>query len=133
MDKLVIEGGSRLNGSIRISGAKNSCLPILAATLLTNDECCIKNVPELKDVSTMLEILSSFGRKIERSGDTVRVLAGEVKNVTAEYDLVSTMRASIVVLGPLIAKYGKAKVSFPGGCVIGPRPIDLHLKGLSML
>ena len=133
MDKLIVEGGNKLNGTIRVSGAKNACLPLLAATLLTDEACCISNVPELKDVSTMIEILSSFGKKVERARDTVKVLAGEVKNVTAEYDLVSTMRASIVVLGPLLAKYGKARVSFPGGCVIGPRPIDLHFKGLSML
>ncbi|MGD2278631.1 MAG: UDP-N-acetylglucosamine 1-carboxyvinyltransferase [Candidatus Omnitrophota bacterium] len=133
MDKLVIEGGKKLSGTISISGAKNACLPILAATLLTEDECRISNVPKLKDVSTMIKLLSSFGRKVEASGDTVRVLAGKVENVTAEYELVSTMRASIVVLGPLLAKHGKAKVSFPGGCIIGPRPIDLHLKGLRSL
>ena len=133
MDKLIVEGGNRLSGTIRISGAKNACLPILAATVLTEDECVISNVPELKDVSTMINILSSLGKKIERAGDTVKVMAGRVSNVVAEYDLVSTMRASIVVLGPLIAKYGRAKVSFPGGCIIGPRPIDLHLKGLRSL
>ncbi|MGB2661381.1 MAG: UDP-N-acetylglucosamine 1-carboxyvinyltransferase [Candidatus Omnitrophota bacterium] len=133
MDKLIVEGGNRLNGKVRISGAKNASLPLLAATLLTEEECRITNVPELNDVSTMLEILSLLGRKVESSGDTVKVLAGKVKSVTAEYELVSTMRASIVVLGPLIAKYGKARVSFPGGCVIGPRPIDLHFKGLRLL
>jgi UDP-N-acetylglucosamine 1-carboxyvinyltransferase len=133
MDKLVIEGGNRLKGKVPISGAKNACLPILAATLLTNDECRITNAPKLKDVSTLCKILSSLGRKVEHKEHAVIVRAGDVNNVTAEYELVSTMRASIVVLGPLLAKYGKAKVSFPGGCVIGPRPIDLHLKGLRML
>jgi len=133
MDKLVIEGGGKLTGSVRVSGAKNACLPILAATLLTEEECVITNVPDLKDVETMLNILSALGREVQRSPGEVRVLSGKVNNVTASYDLVSTMRASIAVLGPLLAKFGKAKVSFPGGCVIGQRPIDLHLKGLRAL
>lgn len=133
MDKLIIEGGRRLSGNIRISGAKNACLPILAATLLTNDRCTITNIPDLKDVSTMIEILNSLGRTTELKDSRVEVSSGDVKNVTASYELVSTMRASIAVLGPLLARYGEAKVSFPGGCVIGPRPIDLHLKGLKAL
>jgi UDP-N-acetylglucosamine 1-carboxyvinyltransferase len=133
MDKLVIEGGIRLSGTIKISGAKNSCLPILAATLLTDDKCTISNVPDLKDVNTMIRILEALGRKVRRTGNTVEIHAGSVKNVTASYELVSTMRASVAVLGPLLGKYGEAKVSFPGGCVIGPRPIDLHLKGIRAL
>lgn len=133
MDKLVIEGGRKLSGAIRVSGAKNACLPILAAAVLTDEKCVISNVPDLKDVSTMVEILTALGRKVTRSGDRIEVFPGEVKNMTAAYDLVSTMRASISVLGPLLARYGEAKVSFPGGCVIGPRPIDLHLKGLRAL
>ncbi|MFH1395715.1 MAG: UDP-N-acetylglucosamine 1-carboxyvinyltransferase [Candidatus Omnitrophota bacterium] len=133
MDKLVVEGGCKLNGKVRVSGAKNACLPILAAVLLTDEECVISNVPDLRDVTTMLKILGALGRSVERQGNVVHVSAGSVTNVTAAYELVSTMRASIAVLGPLIAKYGNAKVSFPGGCVIGPRPIDLHLKGLRAL
>ena len=133
MDKLVIEGGKKLFGNIRISGAKNAVLPILAATLLTDDRSLISNVPDLKDVSTMVEILQSLGREVSQEGDRIEVAQGEVKEAVASYDLVSTMRASISVLGPLVARYGKAKVSFPGGCVIGPRPIDLHLKGLRAL
>ncbi|MFH1879141.1 MAG: UDP-N-acetylglucosamine 1-carboxyvinyltransferase [Candidatus Omnitrophota bacterium] len=133
MDKLIIEGGRPLKGEIQISGAKNACLPILAATLLTEDECSISNVPMLKDVSTMVDILSFMGRKIERDADRILIKKGKVRDITATYELVSTMRASIAVLGPLLAKYGRAKVSFPGGCVIGPRPIDLHLKGLKAL
>ena len=133
MDKLVVEGGKRLTGEIAISGAKNACLPILAATLLTDEECIIHNVPRLKDVSTMVCILESLGRKVEYEKNTIKISAGKVKACTAAYELVSTMRASIAVLGPLIAKYGEAKVSFPGGCVIGARPIDLHLKGLRAL
>lgn len=133
MDKLVIEGGRKLTGSIDISGAKNACLPILAATLLTDQKCVINNVPDLKDVSTMLKILEGMGRKIKRAGKTINVSAGKVSSVIAQYELVRTMRASIAVLGPLLGKYGEAKVSFPGGCVIGPRPVDLHLKGLKAL
>ncbi|MFH1552433.1 MAG: UDP-N-acetylglucosamine 1-carboxyvinyltransferase [Candidatus Omnitrophota bacterium] len=133
MDKLVIEGGKKLSGVIRISGAKNACLPILAATILTDESCTVSNIPDLKDVSTMIDILNTFGRGLTREANTVKVSAGEGKNVTASYEMVSTMRASITVLGPLLARYGQARVSFPGGCVIGPRPIDLHLKGLRAL
>ncbi|HPN72570.1 MAG TPA: UDP-N-acetylglucosamine 1-carboxyvinyltransferase [Candidatus Omnitrophota bacterium] len=133
MDKLVIEGGRKLSGSITISGAKNACLPLLAATLLTDDKCEISNVPDLKDVSTMLKILEGMGRRVKKSNGTIEVSGGKVTSLTAQYDLVRTMRASIAVLGPLLAKYGEAKVSFPGGCVIGPRPVDLHLKGLRAL
>lgn len=133
MDKLVIEGGKKLSGSIEISGAKNACLPIIAATLLTDEKCVISNVPDLKDVTTMLKILEGMGRKIKKSGGKIEVSGGKVTSVIAQYDLVRTMRASIAVLGPLLAKYGEAKVSFPGGCVIGPRPVDLHFKGLKAL
>jgi len=133
VDKLIIEGGGTLSGTVRISGAKNACLPVLAATLLTNERCRISNVPDLKDVSTMVEILATFGRDVRQQGDTIEIAAGDIKSMTAVYELVSTMRASVVVLGPLLAKYGEARVSFPGGCVIGPRPIDLHLKGLRAL
>ncbi len=133
MDKLVIEGGRKLSGEINVSGAKNACLPLLAASLLTNEKCIISNIPDLKDVNTMLEILTQLGREVIKKGTTVEILPGDVKEVTASYELVSTMRASIAVLGPLLGRYKKAKVSFPGGCVIGPRPIDLHMKGLRAL
>ncbi|MBD3426140.1 MAG: UDP-N-acetylglucosamine 1-carboxyvinyltransferase [Candidatus Omnitrophica bacterium] len=133
MDKLVIKGGRPLSGNVRISGAKNACLPILAATLMTDEECKVANSPDLKDVSTMVDILGALGREAVREKDCITVKSGQVKSVTAAYELVSTMRASITVLGPLLARYGEAKVSFPGGCVIGPRPIDLHLKGLRAL
>ena len=133
MDKLLIEGGAKLSGTVRISGAKNACLPILAATLLTEEGCLIENMPELKDVYTMIDILRSLGRTVSVKGGSVEVSPGPVKNTVASYELVSTMRASISVLGPLLARYGEARVSFPGGCVIGPRPIDLHLKGLRAL
>jgi len=131
MDKLVIEGGKRLCGTVQISGAKNAALPILAATLLTDEKCVIKNVPLLRDVQTMIKILRSLGVKVQMQDNRVSVSPGKYKGYTAPYRLVSTMRASICVLGPLLAKKGKACVSLPGGCVIGPRPIDLHLKGLS--
>lgn len=133
MDKLVVEGGAPLKGRIKISGAKNACLPILAATILTDDTCTFRSVPDLKDVNTMIDILASMGKQFTREPGAVKISGGKLKSVTATYELVSTMRASITVLGPLLAKYGEAKVSFPGGCVIGPRPIDLHLKGLKAL
>lgn len=133
MDKLVIEGGKRLSGKVQISGAKNAALPILAATLLTEDRSVIKNVPPLRDVQTMIKILRSLGIKVQFQDSEVIVEPAKFKRFTALYKLVSTMRASICVLGPLLARMGCAQVSLPGGCVIGPRPIDLHLKGLISL
>jgi len=133
MDKLVIEGGRRLSGTVRISGAKNACLPILAATLLTEDQSIIRNIPNLRDISTMAKILKTLGCEVSQDNDRMKVRPGKYRNYRAPYDLVSTMRASICVLGPLIAKKRRAEVSFPGGCIIGPRPIDLHLKGLQAL
>ena len=133
MDKLVIEGGRRLEGTVTISGAKNACLPILAATLLSDEKSVIKNVPKLRDMSTMLKILKNFGISVDQDPDAIEIEPKGYKSYTAPYELVSTMRASICVLGPLLAKQKFAEVSFPGGCVIGPRPIDLHLKGLRAL
>lgn len=133
MDKLVIEGGRPLRGDVYISGSKNACLPILAATLLTDDTCIINNVPRLNDVGTMIKILETLGVTVEHDGASIIRQKGRYKNFVAPYDIVSTMRASVCVLGPLLAKKKEAKVSFPGGCVIGPRPIDLHLKGLKAL
>jgi UDP-N-acetylglucosamine 1-carboxyvinyltransferase len=134
MDKLVIEGGQKLRGTVAISGAKNSALPILAATLLTDEKCVLKNVPvSLRDIITMLKILRYLGVKVQVNGDSVVVEPKGCKSVLAPYKFVSTMRASVCLLGPLLAKQKSARVSFPGGCVIGPRPIDLHLKGISAL
>src|SRR3989338_5273509 len=133
MDKLVIEGGRRLDGSVTISGAKNACLPMLAATLLSDDKSVIRNIPALRDMSTMLKILKNFGVRVQQYGDVVKVEPKGYSKYVAPYELVSTMRASICVLGPLLSKQKKAEVSFPGGCVIGPRPIDIHLKGLTAL
>lgn len=133
MDKIVIEGGVRLKGQVTISGAKNAVLPILAATLLTDEPCIVKGVPSLRDVNTMLKILRSLGKHAEFDKGLVRVTANKQTSYIADYKLVSTMRASFCVLGPLLGKLKRAKVSLPGGCVIGVRPVDLHLKGLRAL
>jgi len=133
MDKLIIKGGSRLKGEVIISGSKNSVLPILAATLLTDEPCIIKDVPNLRDVNTMLKILRTLGKNAELDKGTLTVTSSGRRNFIADYKLVSTMRASFCVLGPLLAKVKKAKVSLPGGCVIGIRPVDLHLKGIRAL
>jgi UDP-N-acetylglucosamine 1-carboxyvinyltransferase len=133
MDKLIIEGGTKLKGEVTVSGAKNAVLPIMAATLLTDEPCVIKGVPNLRDTHSMLKILRALGKVAEFDKDKVSVTAGKVSNYIAEYKLVSTMRASFCVLGPLLGKLKKAKVSLPGGCVIGVRPVDLHLKGMRAL
>ncbi len=133
MDKLIIEGGKRLVGEVAISGAKNSVLPIMAATLLTEDACIIKGAPALRDTHTMLKILRALGKSADFDKGVVNISSTGKKNFVADYKLVSTMRASFCVLGPLIGMYKKAKVSLPGGCIIGSRPVDLHLKGLRAL
>ena len=132
MEKLYVDGGSRLSGNIRISGSKNSSLPILAATLLTDGECILRNVPDLSDTNYMVQILSTLGAEVERASGNVIVKANKVA-AEAPYDLVRKMRASVCVLGPMLARNGEALVSLPGGCVIGDRPIDLHLSGLEAL
>jgi UDP-N-acetylglucosamine 1-carboxyvinyltransferase len=132
MERLIIKGGIPLKGTIKASGAKNATLPIMAASLLTDEECIIENTPNLKDVDTMIKILRALNVKVDKKGGTIRIKGSSVKR-KAPYNLVSTMRASVCVLGPLLAKNKIAEVSFPGGCVIGPRPIDLHLKGLEEL
>ncbi|MEA3328512.1 MAG: UDP-N-acetylglucosamine 1-carboxyvinyltransferase [Candidatus Omnitrophota bacterium] len=133
MEEIVIKGGQRLRGTVKISGAKNSALPILAATLLTDETSVIENIPHLKDITTMIKILKSLGVKVSFDKGRVTVNPGRFKSYEAPYKFVSTMRASICVLGPLLARLGKARVSLPGGCVIGLRPVDLHLKGLAAL
>lgn len=133
MEKLVIEGGIPLKGEVKISGSKNAALPILAATLLTDETCVLRNVPMLRDTTTMMKLLTSLGKRVEVNKNRVTVSSnGKIRHV-ADYNLVSTMRGSFCVLGPLLAKLGKAKVSLPGGCVIGIRPVDLHIKGLKAL
>jgi len=128
MDKIIVHGGSPLSGSVRISGSKNSALPILAATLLTKDECVISRVPDLSDIHFMLTILSELGCEVERASGTVSVKAIKIAT-EAPYEIVRKMRASVCILGPLLGREKEATVSLPGGCVIGDRPIDLHLKG----
>ena len=133
MDKLLIEGGNRLSGEIAISGAKNAALPILCAGLLTSDSIKLSNVPHLHDVSTMLKLLRQMGLRDEQDGNTVVLNGGAVDRLEAPYEMVKTMRASILVLGPLVARFGEAKVSLPGGCAIGSRPVDQHIKGLQAM
>ena len=129
MEKLIIEGGTPLQGEIRISGAKNAALPLIAATLLAPGWHVIHNVPDLRDTRTILALLETLGSKWKREGSTLLINSDSLNNVEASYDLVKTMRASILVLGPLLARMGKARVSLPGGCAIGARPIDFHLQG----
>jgi UDP-N-acetylglucosamine 1-carboxyvinyltransferase len=132
MDKILIHGGHALSGSIKISGSKNSALPILAATLLTRERCHIRRVPDLSDTNFMLQILTHLGAQVERASGTVSVTADKINSV-APYDVVRKMRASVCVLGPLLGRCNEATVSMPGGCIIGDRPIDLHLKGFEAL
>ncbi|WP_035949131.1 UDP-N-acetylglucosamine 1-carboxyvinyltransferase [Burkholderia multivorans] len=133
MDKLVIEGGRRLAGEIVVSGAKNAALPILCAGLLSAEPVHLDNVPNLQDVRTTLKVLGQMGVKSETDGCRVQLDASRVDNLVAPYELVKTMRASILVLGPLLARFGEAKVSLPGGCAIGARPVDQHIKGLQAM
>ncbi len=131
MDKLLITGGPRLNGEVRASGAKNAALPIMAATLLADGICSLSNVPHLRDITTTMELLGRLGVQLtvdERMG--IQADARQVSSVEAPYELVKTMRASILVLGPLLARFGEADVSLPGGCAIGARPVNIHLDGL---
>ncbi len=132
MDKILVYGGHPLNGTVRVSGSKNSALPILAAALLTREPCVISNVPDLSDIHYMLQILSHMGASVERASGVVRIHAEKIKT-EAPYDIVRKMRASVCVLGPLLGREKEATVSLPGGCVIGDRPIDLHLKGFEAL
>ncbi len=133
MDKLLIEGGARLSGEVAISGAKNAALPILCAALLTAEPVTFTNVPRLNDIDTLLELLGQMGVKIAREGNTVTLDAAGLNNPVAPYEMVKTMRASILVLGPLVARCGEARVSLPGGCAIGARPVDQHIKGLQAM
>lgn len=132
MDKLIVHGGATLKGSINISGSKNASLPILAASLLTAKPIIIRRVPDVSDTNYMIQILSALGADVERSSGTVRISCDTISDV-APYELVCRMRASICVMGPLLARKGRAVVSLPGGCVIGDRPVDLHLRGLEAL
>jgi UDP-N-acetylglucosamine 1-carboxyvinyltransferase len=133
MDKIILEGGVPLEGSVTISGSKNAALPVLSACLLTGGWHRLDNIPQLRDIQTIREILSNLGVVFEEQGQTLRVNSDTLNSQTAPYKLVKTMRASVLVLGPLLARLGRARISLPGGCAIGARPIDLHLRGLSAM
>jgi UDP-N-acetylglucosamine 1-carboxyvinyltransferase len=130
MDKLQIVGGKRLSGEIAVSGAKNAALPILCAGLLTSGDVALSNVPRLHDVKTILKLLAQTGLKVTQDDENVTLNGADITSLEAPYELVKTMRASILVLGPLLARFGEARVSLPGGCAIGSRPVDQHIKGL---
>ena len=133
MDKLLIHGGARLDGETTVSGAKNAALPILCAALLSAEPVTLTNVPQLQDIATLLRLLGQMGVAVERDADRVTLDASKLDNPLAPYEMVKTMRASILVLGPLMARVGEARVSLPGGCAIGARPVDQHLKGLQAM
>jgi len=133
LSSIVIEGGRPLVGTVKISSAKNAVLPVLAASLLTESQCIIEDAPELEDVKVMIEVLKSLGARAQREGDSIKITASEINSFEASYDLVRKMRASFLVMGPLLARKGRARISMPGGCAIGSRPIDLHLKGFAAL
>ena len=133
MSSIVIEGGKPLKGTVKISSAKNAVLPVIAASLLTESECIIEDAPELEDVKVMREVLRSMGAKVCREGDSIKIGAGTIDSIEAPYDLIRKMRASFLVMGPMLARKGRARISMPGGCAIGSRPIDLHLKGFASL
>ena len=132
MDRLKIDGGVPLTGEIAVSGAKNAALPLMAAGLVTDGTLCLTNVPDLVDTRSMGVLLANHGLEVERDGDNV-TMSGDVTNIDAPYDLVRKMRASILVLGPLLARHGQARVSLPGGCAIGTRPVDLHIRAMQAL
>src|SRR5690625_3808519 len=129
MDKLRITGGTPLKGEITISGAKNAALPILCASLLTNEPVTLHHVPNLRDIDTTCALLKQLGVSVQKEQNNITLHAQELHSIEAPYELVKTMRASILVLGPLLARFGEAKVSLPGGCAIGQRPVDQHIKG----
>ena len=133
MEKFIVHGGASLEGSVNVSGSKNASLPILAATLLTSEECVIRRVPDVSDTNYMLQILQNLGAEVERASGTVVIKCEKIHRNEAPYELVRKMRASVCVMGPLLARQNRANVSLPGGCVIGDRPIDLHLRGLRAL
>jgi len=134
MDKLILTGGCRIDGEVRVSGAKNAALPLLISSLLTPDPLHIKNIPHLHDITTTMELLGQLGVDLQVDEKmSVIADAARVDSCVAPYELVKTMRASILVLGPLVARFGKAQVSMPGGCAIGSRPVNLHIKGLEAM
>lgn len=133
MDKIIVSGGNRLEGKLTISGAKNAVLPIIVGSLLSTGKCKIQDVPQLADVRTICEVLEMLGAKVDFQGNILNIDSSEITNYEAPYEYVRKMRASVLIMGPLLARLGKVKISMPGGCAIGTRPIDLHLKGLEAL
>jgi UDP-N-acetylglucosamine 1-carboxyvinyltransferase len=133
LDKFIIEGGKKLEGRVRISGSKNAALPVLVSSLLADGWSTYHNIPDLADIRTIKRLLANHGAQLEGEGETLRINGGNIANCEAPYDLVRTMRASVLVLGPLVARMGQARVSLPGGCAIGARPINLHLKALEAM
>ncbi len=133
MDKFIIEGSKKLSGTVKISGSKNASLPIMSAALLTKESVTLKNIPDLKDISTMINLLKHLGCEVKKEGDVVTINCSDINSPEAPYELVKTMRASILVLGPLLARLNTAKVSMPGGCAIGVRPVNLHLKAFESM
>ncbi|MBF0458439.1 MAG: UDP-N-acetylglucosamine 1-carboxyvinyltransferase [Nitrospirae bacterium] len=133
MDRLLITGGKRLSGEVEISGAKNAALPLMASTILCKGETVLRNIPNLKDINTMSQVLANMGAAISVEGGCLKINTGSLVNKEAPYELVKTMRASVLTLGPMVARFGYAKVSLPGGCAIGARPINLHLMGLEKM
>tara|TARA_B100000963_G_C22298574_1_gene524632 strand:- start:46 stop:510 length:465 start_codon:yes stop_codon:yes gene_type:complete len=133
MDKLIITGNSKLKGSINVHGAKNAALPILISSLLNEKDLTLTNIPKVDDINNMLKLLIGYGSKINRKKKSIIINNSKIKNITADYDIVRKMRASILILGPLLSRFGYSKISLPGGCAIGTRPIDIHLEGLSKL
>ncbi len=133
MDKFIVNGGNQISGSVDISGAKNAVLPLMTAALLVDGKTTINSVPDLRDTRTMIRLLEIIGAKVAFKNNSLSINASDVNNLEAPYDLVKTMRASFYVLGPLLARFGEVRVSLPGGCAWGPRPVDFHLKGLEKL
>jgi UDP-N-acetylglucosamine 1-carboxyvinyltransferase len=133
LDKLIIQGQSKLFGDVLISGAKNAALPILISSLLTSDKLTLTNVPKLFDINTTVKLLQFLGVGISKDEDSIELIAKSINHIDAPYDLVKTMRASVLVLGPLLTRFGKARVSLPGGCAIGSRPVDIHIRGLEAM
>ena len=133
MDKIIITGNGPLRGEVRVAGAKNAALPIIAASLLTPEPLRISNIPGVRDIGTVLQLLELLGAEVERSGTELVIDSSKVHSVHAPYELVKTIRASILLLGPLLARFGEADVSLPGGCAIGSRPVNEHIAGLTAL
>ena len=133
MDKLIIEGNAKISGSVNVHGSKNSALPIIVSSLLSENTLKLSNVPNVVDVLNLIKLLKNYGVKIEYKKDKLKINPKKIKNLSADYDVVRKMRASILILGPLLSRFGDARISLPGGCAIGTRPIDIHLQGLSKL